>query len=581
MTHRRSVPNRNSEKSTLLVTRRILRLAGNGSSRIDFCREALALLLEYTDTDSVEVQARDGHRYFRAEKRLKPEPAFELEAIEYDHDGTPSPSGPRDSAGAGARPKRPLLADLESATPSDSVFAGHALWTNDTLRRGLFVGGDPACPLHLDLVAGRPYRSVVVLSYPIDSQNSGLLILRSCRADHFSQDRIPILGEVAQSFGVAVLQRRSVAALRERVKELSCLYTISNMVGNPELSLDTIAAETVKLLPPAFLYPDIATARITINDTVHCSANWQLGPYRISRDIVGRGRKRGSIEVFYTVERPEFREGPFLEEEGRLLGAIADQLSTAVERKQAEMEALAMQQQLDHADRLATIGQLAAGVAHEINEPLANILGFAQLVKKNPGLPAGAQDDVGRIVSASLYMREIVRKLLIFARQMPSEMACVNLNSIVHEALSLFDYRLSKERIVLTTDLSPVLPPVQGASSQLTQVFVNLIVNAMQAMPTGGTLSVTSSSDGHSVFVGVADTGYGIEKENLERIFLPFFSTKDVGQGTGLGLAVVHGILQAHRGTIQVESQPGAGTRMTVVLPAYEPASDGDMRCSR
>jgi signal transduction histidine kinase len=180
-------------------------------------------------------------------------------------------------------------------------------------------------------------------------------------------------------------------------------------------------------------------------------------------------------------------------------------------------------------------------------------------------------------VSASLHAREIIRKLLLFARQTPTLKGRVDLNTVINEALGLFEHRLKKEAIELVRALSADLPELTADPGQMVQVLVNLVVNAIQAMPQGGTLVVeTCERNGHVVCV-VQDTGVGMAEEVLDRIFVPFFTTKDVNEGTGLGLPVVHGIVTSHGGTINVESKPGQGTRFEIRLPKEpQPVTESD-----
>jgi signal transduction histidine kinase len=271
--------------------------------------------------------------------------------------------------------------------------------------------------------------------------------------------------------------------------------------------------------------------------------------------------------VVYGREKPELYEGPFLKEERHLIDTIARQVALFVEQRETEGEKELLQEQLRHADRLATIGKLAAGVAHELNEPLGSILGFAQLAKKNAGMPKQAVQDLDRIVSASLHAREVIRKLMLFARQMPPRRTRLSLNQVVKEGLYLFEARCARQGINLELSLGQDLPEVYADATQLTQVLTNLVVNAIQAMPRGGKLSVATRADHEAIVLRIEDTGEGMSPEVKKQIFLPFFTTKEADHGTGLGLAVVHGIVTAHRGTIQVDSRVGRGTRFGIRLP--------------
>jgi signal transduction histidine kinase len=249
---------------------------------------------------------------------------------------------------------------------------------------------------------------------------------------------------------------------------------------------------------------------------------------------------------------------------------VAGDLAMIIERRQSQMEKLLLQEQLRHADRLATIGQLAAGVAHELNEPLGSILGFAQLATKIPDLPAPVETDLKKIINASLHAREVIKKLMVFARQMPPQKTPVNLNQVAEEGLYFLEARCAKSGIEVVRSYAEHLPEIIADPSQLHQVLINLVVNALQAMPEGGKLTIkTERLDGHVALI-VEDTGVGMAPDILRKIFVPFFTTKDIHEGTGLGLSVVHGIVTSHGGTISVESKPGVGTRFGVELPVGE-----------
>ena len=361
------------------------------------------------------------------------------------------------------------------------------------------------------------------------------------------------------------------AALTERVKELTCLYGIAQIAGQPGISLEEIIRGVVELLPSAWQYPETAFARIILDGISYTTQGFRECRQKQTAEIIVGGVARGIVEVVYVAEKPDYDEGPFLKEERNLIDAVARQVALVVERRQAEEDKLKLHNQLQHADRLATIGMLAAGVAHELNEPLGNILGFAQLAKKCPGVPASAEQDIGKIETASLHAREIIQKLLVFARQAPHEKTRVNLNQVVQDGLYFFEARCAKEGVDLVRRLSSDLPEIIADPAQLNQLLVNLVVNALQSMPGGGRITLQTRFCDHNVYLIVEDTGTGMSKEVLDKIFIPFFTTKDVGHGTGLGLPVVYGIVSAHGGSINVKSEPGCGTRFEIQLPVAEP----------
>ncbi|HUT46497.1 MAG TPA: ATP-binding protein [Sedimentisphaerales bacterium] len=361
------------------------------------------------------------------------------------------------------------------------------------------------------------------------------------------------------------------AALTERVKELTCLYGIAQIAGQPDISLEETIQGIVELLPPAWQYPETAFARIILDGISYATQGFCECRQKQTAKIIAEGMPRGIIELVYVEEKPDLDEGPFLKEERNLINAVARQVALVIERKQAEKEKLKLHNQLLHADRLATIGMLAAGVAHELNEPLGNILGFAQLAKKCPGLPDSAEQDIGKIETASLHAREIIQKLLVFARQTPSHKTQVNLNQVVQDGLYFFEARCAREGIELIRLLSPDLPEITADPGQLNQLLVNLVVNALQSMPGTGKITVQTRFSDHNVYLIVKDTGTGMSKEILDKIYVPFFTTKDVGHGTGLGLPVVYGIVTAHGGAIDVKSEHGCGTRFEIQLPLAKP----------
>ncbi len=364
-------------------------------------------------------------------------------------------------------------------------------------------------------------------------------------------------------------------ALRERVKELTCLYGIARVAQERDLPLDAALRKIVELIPSALQYPDIAAARIVYNDQSFATAAFTRPIHRHEAVLIVHDTRHGSVEFAYTAELPHTGEA-FLKEEKALIEMIASEIVLLIERCEYDEYNARLQDQLRHADRLATIGQLAAGVAHEINEPLANILGFAQLAKKLPQLPQQAGGDLDKIVRNCLHAREVITKLLTFARQVPPEKVRLNLNQIVGDGLYFVESRCAKAAVDVLRDLDAELPEIYADASQLYQVLVNLVVNAVQAMPDGGTLTISTRAADDSVLLIVKDTGTGMTDQVKKNIFTPFFTTKQVNQGTGLGLAVVHGIVASHGGVIRVASEVGRGTCFEIKLPIAENTDAGE-----
>ncbi len=237
------------------------------------------------------------------------------------------------------------------------------------------------------------------------------------------------------------------------------------------------------------------------------------------------------------------------------------------ERKRAE-EALQKSEQLRaEAEKMTAIGRLAAGVAHEINNPLTGVLTFAHLLREKENMDQQDKQDLDLVINETTRAAEIVRGLLDFAREGPAAKEPLDLNDVIRQTIRLLGNQNAFQQIMVVEDLAENLPKVDGDMNQLQQVLLNLSLNACEAMPDGGTLLISTSAEDAKVLVKVTDTGCGISSEQLDQIFEPFFSTKPVGKGTGLGLSVSYGIVQQHGGALEVESEEGNGTTFTVVLP--------------
>jgi signal transduction histidine kinase len=234
-------------------------------------------------------------------------------------------------------------------------------------------------------------------------------------------------------------------------------------------------------------------------------------------------------------------------------------------------ELIRRQQLLVHTHKLKAVGTLTAGVAHELNNPVNNImLTAADLQERYAELSDGERlEMVADLVGESDRARDIVRNLLDFARESEVELTPLQVEGLITETLQLASNQVKLAGVKVQGDLEEALPPVYGDRHQLTQVFLNLVLNALDAMSTGGVLTITAekAEDGNFVDIGFADTGVGIPEKYLDSIFDPFFSSKKNAKGTGLGLSVSLGIVKQHGGDIRVESAVGAGTTFTVSLP--------------
>ncbi|MBH0192723.1 MAG: PAS domain S-box protein [Nitrospira sp.] len=225
-----------------------------------------------------------------------------------------------------------------------------------------------------------------------------------------------------------------------------------------------------------------------------------------------------------------------------------------------------IQEQLRKTERIAELGTLASGMAHEIGTPMNVILGRAEYlmdrVKDEP-----IKKGLKTIIAQVERITKVMNQLLAFARRKPPERGPLQLKDIVENGLELFQERLEKSRVIVETALDDACAKVLADGDQMSQVFINLVMNAIHAMPDGGTLRVALAQDKDVVKLTVTDSGHGIPPEALPKIFEPFFTTKEFGQGTGLGLTVVKGIIEEHQGTVMVDSEEGKGTKFTILLP--------------
>jgi signal transduction histidine kinase len=278
----------------------------------------------------------------------------------------------------------------------------------------------------------------------------------------------------------------------------------------------------------------------------------------------------------------------FSREELELLAAMGHQIGIAVENaklvtelKKANVELKEQQAKLIEAEKLALLGKIAGGVAHEINNPIMSVLGFTGMVCKRLQDAVPAPEKANECIRYLNIVQEeaqrciqIVESISQFYRRKQSSMAPIRIEKVIEAALGIAMLYMSKGHIEIVTHLSPDLPPVLANKGLLQQVLVNILLNARDAMEKGGVLSVSTSFENPLwVTIRISDTGHGIKPEDIERIFTPLFTTKGEGKGTGLGLSISQDIIKSHNGAIEVESVPGKGTSFIVRLPSANQSS--------
>jgi PAS domain S-box-containing protein len=387
--------------------------------------------------------------------------------------------------------------------------------------------------------------------------------------DPLNSEEVDILSTLAAQAATAIMNGRLYRSLHEKARELQGLTDYSESIlesldsGIVVLDLEgrvarwNRAMETLQgrprreavgrtldeILPPSFL--EAMRGSLVPGDREEIAHIYKLHlPAANGRSLM----VNVSVAPFHT--GPDERSGTIL---------IFDDITARVR----------LEEQLQHSEKMASIGLLAAGVAHEVNTPLAGISSYTQLLRGQLEEADPRQELLERIEKQSFRAAKIVNNLLNFSRSSGTEFEEVDVNKALLDVLSLVEHQLEGSRIRVRKELARGLPPIRGNENRIQQVFFNLILNARDAMRRGGWLTLATHADSDTVVVEVRDTGHGIRREHIRRIYDPFFTTKGMGRGTGLGLSVSYGIVQEHGGAIFVDSAPGQGTTFQVTLPAH------------
>jgi PAS domain S-box-containing protein len=268
----------------------------------------------------------------------------------------------------------------------------------------------------------------------------------------------------------------------------------------------------------------------------------------------------------------EVTTSPIIDSKQNITGSV-HVIKDQTARRQSQAEQQRLREKAEVSSRLAAVGEMAAGVAHEINNPLTGIIGFSQLLAEKQDLPQDTREEIKVIADCSQRVAEIVKKLLTFARQTKPIKIETNLNTLIDNTLKLRTYVLSTTNIKVITNFDPALPSVAVDPGQIQQVILNLIVNAeyvLKKADNGGTITISSEKQDNRIRITFNDNGPGISPANIKRIFEPFFTTKPIGEGTGLGLSLSRSIILEHNGEMFVESLPDKGTTFTILLPIPE-----------
>ncbi len=366
--------------------------------------------------------------------------------------------------------------------------------------------------------------------------------------------------------------------LGERVKELNCLFGISDIVERANGSLQIIMRETVELLTLSWDHADVACARIFLGDQEFRSESFGETVATQTAEILVHEKKTGIIEVSYKEPRPTRQEGPFTRDERRLLNAVAERIGHVIERLDAEEylreKEEQFRQRMTHLTRVNTMGEMASSIAHEINQPLTAIATYAQACRRL--VTSGAieapevLDVLARIGDEALRAGDIIRRLRSLVQRRPARLVTCDLLSLLKEVepLADVDARLNDVRLVMR--LPRRVAPVVADGIQIQQVVLNLIRNGVDAMRDETTIRRVlevrvSAHDQAQVRVSVSDRGCGLPEVDEEQLFEPFFTTKPAG--LGLGLSISRSIIRNHGGRLWFSREPEGGTTFNFTLP--------------
>lgn len=356
---------------------------------------------------------------------------------------------------------------------------------------------------------------------------------------------------------------KTKAALKERLKELTCLYEVSSIIGDANDDfIENTLKEIIFSLKRGFQFPkhtdvtintevfNISTTE-TINKSVSINSN-----IKVFKEIKGT--------LFVCLDPNKYIINDFLHEEQLLINNIAIKIGGFLERVAIQKNETSLKRQMEHADRLSIVGEITAGIAHELNTPLANILGFAELLKNS--LPK-TNSDVDKIIDNAIYSREVVKKLMFFSCKMPQEMELINFVPIIKNAVKLLDATFRKKDVKYAIHIKEEALWLKADSVQITQILFNLLMNAIYFSPKNSLVTIQASETKKEIILKISDEGKGLTEDDLTKIFQPFFTTKPIGDGSGLGLSVVHGIVSSHKGNISAKNNTHKGAIFTVKLP--------------
>ena len=363
-------------------------------------------------------------------------------------------------------------------------------------------------------------------------------------------------------------QKQTERELGERVKELSCLYSLSRTLARPDLGRDEILREAVRILPPTLQYPEIAAARIVLEEQEQMSPGFQETGWRLAREIAVGGRPVGLVEVGYLEERPPGDEGPFLLEERQLIDEVALRLAEAIERKRTQEDEALIEELGAKEEQLE---QFAYTVSHDLKSPLVTVRGYLGLIKRaaRAGRHNSLEAYVDRAAESAEQMARRIEEVLALARagRQVGPRRELDFDQLAREALHMVQGQLSERGVEV--EIAPGLPVVRGDPTRLREALENLLDNASKFMGTQPKprIRIGARREQDQDVLFVEDNGKGIASEDRQKVFGLFTQIGGGGEGIGVGLTIVKRIVEAHGGRIWVESEgPGKGSTFCLTL---------------
>ncbi|GGW21787.1 sensor histidine kinase [Arenibacter certesii] len=354
--------------------------------------------------------------------------------------------------------------------------------------------------------------------------------------------------------------------LRERIKELTCMYEVTSIIVNCDYDQMEYALKGImRCLQKAWKHNKDAHVELITDQYTLRTIGFPDQSVALKSSIEVFNKKVGNIQVVYPTK--SYAKSDFLLEEKKLLKTICLEVGNLLERKQIKDNEDLIKRKMEHADRLSILGEITAGMAHELNTPLANILGFSELLKTRITNDPQANRDLDKIINSAIFSREVVKKLMFFACEMPQQMDVVDIVPIVSDAFNLMQPSLKGKKIDGKLSFSKEGIFLKVDAIQLTQVIFNLMLNAIYFAPLKSVLNIMITENENNVEVAIKDQGPGIDAEIINKIFQPFYSTKPIGEGAGLGLSVVHGIVKSHKGSIKYLPNKPKGAIFVVQFP--------------